>query len=198
MTPGIAFQPGAEQADQQQAQGRSASPSNNVQEAIKVLSLRLPKVVGARSVAPSPLLSSQGSNGNSRVDSVVNSVMSRMFPTQGGPAAPSPMLPSANPMQPAQSQPAQPDFLQSLGRTPRVVIESPFGHGDSMFGPDGRPSPSPNGLPGVDGGSGFQPATIAEPPPDDVWKRIQQVFQQQMFQPPASAPTEPQKPYDEI
>lgn len=75
---GVNFQPGSKN-DQNGANG---SNTTGVQEAIKVLSLRLPKVVGARAVAPGELLNAQGSGGNPMIDSVVNQVLARYFPTE--------------------------------------------------------------------------------------------------------------------
>lgn len=74
---GINFQPGMQ--EQQGQNGNGSRPSGGgVQEAIKVLSLRLPKVVGAHGIAPMPLLTSEGSGGNPRVDSIVQQILSRM------------------------------------------------------------------------------------------------------------------------
>lgn len=54
---GLSFQP---QAD---ANGNGASATPPVQQAVKLLSLRLPSVVGARAIAPQALLESPGSAG---------------------------------------------------------------------------------------------------------------------------------------
>lgn len=87
---GVSFQPGT--SSTQDPTARIVGKRAGVQEAIKVLSLHLPRVVGAQALAPSPLLNAQGSGGNPRVDSVVNQVWRRMFPTgdpsSGAPAAP--------------------------------------------------------------------------------------------------------------
>ena len=79
---GVTFQPGSGSG----SDGSGTRPNGQnagVQEAIKVLSLRVPRVVGAQALAPSFLLNSQGSGGNPRIDSVVNTVLARMFPTGG-------------------------------------------------------------------------------------------------------------------
>lgn len=90
MIGGVNFQPGQTGATSQVR----PKQGNSVQEAIKILSLRLPKQVGPNALAPAALLNAQGSGGNSRIDSVVNTVMGRMFPTGDAPAA-APMVPSA-------------------------------------------------------------------------------------------------------
>lgn len=90
MIPGVTFQPGAMGGEQPNGQRRD----QGVQEAIKVLSLRLPKVVGAQALAPQPLLTSPGSDGNPRVDSIIENILKRMFPTAANASAPAPMIPS--------------------------------------------------------------------------------------------------------
>ena len=104
MISGVNFQPG--QGDP--AQGIKKKPDQGVQEAIKVLSLRLPRVVGAQAMAPAPLLNSQGSGGNPRVDSVVNQVLSRLMPTgDSGIKTPAPMLPGGDQPRDVSPQPGE-------------------------------------------------------------------------------------------
>lgn len=165
MIGGVSFQPGSLEQEQQRRQSQNGT-AQGVQEAIKVLSLRLPKVVGAQAPAPSALLQSQGSGGNSRVDSIVQSVLSKFFPGQGSPAPAAPMLPQAPPdvshgyegpniSGPVQSPyrkeatsdaPGATDFWQTFPRTPRVVVDQPTWTGDFTgptgdftVGQDGRP-----------------------------------------------------------
>jgi len=118
MIGGVSFQPGTNgEHGQQNGQGNGARPSaGGVQEAIKILSLRLPKVVGAQAAVPMPLLTSQGSGGNPMVDSIVSQVMSRVPGAQPSFSAPP---------QPFQPPAAMPDFsalIQQLYRAPRVSI----------------------------------------------------------------------------
>lgn len=58
---GLTFSP-ATSMDRQQ-HGGPTDPNANVQEAIRTLSLRLPSIVGAKSIAPAALLSGAGSQG---------------------------------------------------------------------------------------------------------------------------------------
>ena len=125
---GVNFQPGASRDNGQSPQARP----DGVQEAIKVLSLRLPKVVGAQGIAPQPLLSSQGSGGNPRVDSVVNQILSRIMPT-GQPQGPSaPMVPQMGPSfggdvgggQPQPRQEQQPSNRPPIGTPPHIIVGS--------------------------------------------------------------------------
>jgi hypothetical protein len=96
MIGGVSFQPGSGET----APGGTKKPQTGVQEAIQVLSLRLPKTVGARAIAPGALLNAQGSGGNPRIDSVVSQVLGRYFPTGATDAtggANAPMVPSSAP-----------------------------------------------------------------------------------------------------
>jgi hypothetical protein len=111
MRTGLTFQPGTDPDNWERTDGRVARPnSGGVQEAIKILSLRLPKVVGAQAPAPMPLLTSQGSGGNPMIDSVVNQVMARVqAPPDPGFHAPAfPMLSS-------------PDYSQQISAHRNVV-----------------------------------------------------------------------------
>ena len=167
MISGVNFQPGGgQQGDPAEArrQGRSG-----VQEAIRILSLRLPKVVGAQAAVPQALLTGTGSGG-SRVDSVVSQVLSRVLPTgqpqqtptatmPGGPSQPSfsgdagsPTSAPAMPSWPWTSQPTvqpQQPWTPPAGLRPRVAIKSPFDQGD--FNSDDGADPI-----------GGQPATTGE------------------------------------
>ena len=148
MIGGVNFQPGGTMGEQAQPK---PSQGSGVQEAIKVLSLRLPKVVGAQGATPMALLGGQGSGG-SRVDSVVNQVLSRIMPTgqpQQTPTAQVPSGPSftgsatnqppAMPSWPWGGQQQQAPQQPFGGMTPRVVMPSPVPQGDFSVGPDGRP-----------------------------------------------------------
>jgi len=159
---GVNFQPGTQD---QMSGGRPSNPNQGVQEAIKVLSLRLPKTVGAQAVAPQGLLQSLGGSGT-RVDSVVNQVLSKMFPgtaspasempsfgmapmstpepsawggSPGGDSAPSFSGVSAPPSYPAPTRERASDAPNIYGK-PRVVVDSPLGQGDFTVGGDGRPT----------------------------------------------------------
>lgn len=155
MTPGVSFQPGSADATDANQARRTSGSQQGVQEAIKVLSLRLPKVVGAQASAPAPLLSAQGSGGR-HVDSIVESVLQKYFPTGGASAAPAPMIPEGGPASAPATAPQfggtsgtaglrrespSVDNLGQLSPTPRVVVTLPPGlpAGDFTVGDDGRP-----------------------------------------------------------
>jgi hypothetical protein len=134
MISGVSFQPG-QPGSQGTTKPRTAPGNTGVQEAIKVLSLRLPRVVGAQSIAPAPLLNSQGSGGNPRVDSVVNQVLSRMLPTEGSAPSPAaPMVPPSDPMSagPSSMSPAAPTFNGIPSHTPLSTFMQPQEAAPSM------------------------------------------------------------------
>src|SRR5689334_6587977 len=93
---GDRFQPGGDDSfkHRQNQQIQSRGSAEGVQEAIKCLSLRLPKVVGAQASAPTPLLTSGGSEGSPRVHSMVQQVMQQYFPTEPAPSGQVPSIPS--------------------------------------------------------------------------------------------------------
>lgn len=171
MIQGISFQPGLTSG---QSPYREGQQSAGVQEAIKVLSLRLPRVVGAQGIAPQALLSSPGGGGDPRVDSIVNRVWSKLFPTGSQDSAPqaTASFGTAPPPGAAGSQPAaysgptfgqytQPSiqprqepspYVSPWSRTPRVIANGgPIGVGDftTYDGsvPPGNPDGGPSGNP---------------------------------------------------
>lgn len=155
MINGVNFQPGSQ--DDRNSMMRKPGSNEGVQEAIKVLSLRLPKVVGASAISPQALLASQGSGGNPRVDSIVQSVLQKFMPT-GGAAPSAPMIPVEQPQAP-QAPESAPNFGQqqggyqqprqepqnfwNQGRTPQIIAGPP-GFEAPMFGGPPRPNaPTP-------------------------------------------------------
>lgn len=179
---GVSFQPGTSEADQMKRREQTGS-AQGVQEAIKVLSLRLPKVVGAQAAAPQALLTAPGAQGNPNVDSIVESVLSKMF-GQGRQQPTAPMVPTMQqPSQPQQPQaqtmqgpsasgfPASPqrdeaapqgNFWSQFPTQPRITVGTPP-EAPLTAGPISK---YPN-LPGVDGGGAFPNASI-EPFPGTI------------------------------
>jgi hypothetical protein len=167
---GVSFQPGSQDFGQQEGQGRPSAGSG-VQEAIRVLSLRLPRVVGAQSPASMPLLTSQGSGGNPMIDSIVNQILSRV-PQQGRPQAPmqqrsavpdfsGPSFSGAS--QPSYQEPQtfQPQQQQTQGpsftRTPLFKFQEPVPPPQpeppqAPSAPNFGPSPVPSWQPPLDQG----------------------------------------------
>ena len=167
---GVSFQPGANGENGQSGNGQPSAGSG-VQEAIKILSLRLPRVLGARPAAAMPLLTSQGSGGNPRIDSIVNQVLSRVMPGQpmprSGPMTSAPSLTTGAPNTtsaptfggiPHRLPQLDPQPMQPF--TPRVIIGGPLPPvhprtGEWLSGNDDMFS----------GGGGMPPGVIA-PLPD--------------------------------
>lgn len=79
---GQSFLPGGNDDRMRQDQA-GAGPSNPIQEAIKVLSLKLPRVVGAGAPAPQELLTGLGGAG---VQNPIAQILQQMF-GQGSPQA---------------------------------------------------------------------------------------------------------------
>lgn len=180
MIGGVNFQPGSLQQEQQRRQEQTGS-AQGVQEAIKVLSLRLPKTVGAQATVAPQLLNSQGSGGRPHVDSIVESVLAKYFPGAGEAQASAPMIPSDAPSQAPVESPqvpsanaGQPEAPRQQPQTPapqpppnfwtnlpRIIIGLP--PGDQQFGTDGRPL---GGQPQVPGGPGNGIGGVFEQAPD--------------------------------
>ena len=206
MIAGVNFQPG-------QIQGGGTQPrpkqGNSVQEAIKILSLRLPKQVGPNALAPSALLNAQGSGGNPRIDSVVNTVMSRMFPTGDAPAPAAPVLgPSAgeNNTMPVSSpirldgntRPPDNTPLSSMMPTAATGPAPPrFTPGTTVPGPgyelppDLRPAPNAPDQPGA------APPVLPTPPgpsappepTQDPWNDLMEYLRRREPAPPQETPS---------
>lgn len=77
---GASFQPGSVPAQEEYERPRAIAGSP-VQTAIRILSLRLPRVIGAPgAIAPAPLLQSPGSGGDPRIDSLLERAWRRVMP----------------------------------------------------------------------------------------------------------------------
>jgi len=200
MIAGVNFQPG------QPTAGTPVRPKtgNSVQEAIKILSLRLPKQVGPNATAPAALLNAQGSGGNTRVDSVVNTVLGRYLPggAGAGQAPPSaPMIPTGagstfSPGSNGTPPPNMPlaDFFPSIARAPRITPADAPGQRIDVV-PPARPAPEPAPgfqpqptLPTYDREEGWGAAPVAPPAPtQDPWADLMEYLRRQ--------PAPPQEPY---
>lgn len=207
MIGGVNFQPGGSDPTKAAPKGNQGS----VQEAIKILSLRLPKVVGPRATAPAALLNAQGSGGNTRVDSVVNTVLQRYLPGgegagQAPPAAP--MIPTGqgSSFSPGQEpSPTMPlsDLMQPQGPTapritpgddqprPPVIGDRPTtpGNREDVTPPSGLFPPNPD-LPTYDREAGWgQPSEAVAPPAptQDPWADLMEYLRRQ--------PAPPQETY---
>jgi len=135
--------PGEEQAAPGGAPGRSP-----LQSAVQMLSLRLPRVVGANALAPQALLQGGGGGGAGLSPEVLQQVLARLRmlsggaprgpampppPLPGGPMAPpSPRPPStpyappgAGPMAPPPSTPLLPSGPTPTLPPPRFIYEQP-------------------------------------------------------------------------
>lgn len=146
MADGLSFQPGTGQEDEERRRR-----SSGVQEAIKVLSLRMPRVVGAAAPAPSALLNAPGSGGNPQIDSVVNQVLQRVMGAGG--QAPANVAPSVPTSAPSATRPSPTTPLSSIVRPPAVAPQAPQSAPQDGFRPTPPtppsftfPAPNPGGL----------------------------------------------------
>jgi hypothetical protein len=93
---GVSFLPGADQ-QLNGGNGRPGAPQDRVQEAIQVLSLRLPKVFGARAIVPNALatgpggMGQPGASGNATAQALAQ--LAGLPPGAPPPSAPAPFLP---------------------------------------------------------------------------------------------------------
>lgn len=190
---GVSFQPGIDDERKRREQ-QNGGQTGNVQEAIKVLSLRLPKVVGAQGVSPSALLTSPGGMG--QPDAVVDRILSRLMPTS--PQAPQGMTPSAMPSPPQsggmsqipsipmlpgpqrqgpsidyaprRNEPAQP---VPPPRLPHIIV-GPDPFGNEFLDQNGRPfGPVPGAV---------------QPAPDDLFEILRRTFRGGDSAPPDATP----------
>ena len=134
MAIGVSFLPGMNGQNQpnQNGNGEAAAP---VQQAIKTLSLRLPRILGQGSVAPAALLNSQGAAGmggsGMDIDRLIQSILSQL-PMAGGAAqqgAPAQMgAPVMGAPAPAQFRPPggmEPGGMGGRVPMPRVTVGDP-------------------------------------------------------------------------
>lgn len=152
MLPGLSFSPG--QGDQSQPQQQGAQ-NNPVQEAIKLLSFRLPNNVGQSAIAPQASLAGQGAGFGSQIGgSIAENWLKKLFGGQlgdvqtggGGFQEQGPALGGApqggNPFmdwgrQERGNNPSPPP----VGRSPGVNID--FGNNGSQPGPGPTLQPPP-------------------------------------------------------
>lgn len=118
---GLSFMPGAQ--DNGTVNARVPPPRNPVQEAVQMLSLRPPKVYGARAIAPAPLLT--GSGGMGQPAAKGNVVAQALAMLAGLP--PSMVLPDA----PKAVAPTLTDTYAGWRDQERGLDRSPTSGGDS-------------------------------------------------------------------
>lgn len=124
---GISFMPGA-QGDQ----GNNPQQTP-VQQAIQTLSLRIPRVVGAGSLAPGQLLNAPGGaglGGNPNSAALLEQIRRMLF---GGGSVPGP----------GQFHPALPHLPGEPGGTPRVIPGEPPNAPREVAGPPTPEVPAP-------------------------------------------------------
>jgi hypothetical protein len=155
---GVSFAPTTDNA----AMGPKNGSLAGVPQAIQVISMQLPRLLGARPVAPGSLLGSQGGGGNPVVQSALLQTILKSLGLPGGTAGPGPVQPTPNERGPELPSPftpmSDPAFTPpSAGSSQPAIPNIVFGptvSGANPGGPvDRRPPPFTS--PGR-GGRGFQ------------------------------------------
>lgn len=176
---GVSFVPSEQNMAQRPGGSRAAvSPT---QQAIRLLSLRLPKVLGGSPIAPAPLLQSQGGAGMPSPTSVAQQVLKRVLPTDQTAQA-SGAVPSAAPSPeqaaaPSAQIPSQTSAMQApsagYSPNPRTMEASPF-KAETPFSYIAQQAGAGQSLPGIgyQNVPGAPPGTIdnygTETPPPNV------------------------------
>lgn len=155
---GYSFDPGAGQAGQQDQGERGNFGGLSPQQAVKLLSLRIPERPAASAIAPQALLQSQGAAGMP-MNAMIQQLMRAFMPglqagaAAGGPPSPR-VIPGLNsgegPYQPdlsvnTQAQPSAPSLVppnldELLARYREMVPTGGFTGG--LFGPGTSPQPT--------------------------------------------------------
>lgn len=148
---GITFSPTS--AQQQDDELRQGSP---LQQAIQFLSLRMPRILGSRPIAPELLLHSQGGGGGMQPNAVVQSILAQILGRagMGGMGAMGGGAPNA----------------AMMGGGARNAIMGAV----QGFAPSGQ-APTPRVIPGIQGdpGAGGMPAPPTPPPSaPSAWDHI--------------------------
>lgn len=132
---GVSFVPGGQGDPTKQMGQGQAGGAPPLQQAIQMLSLRLPRVVGANGLAPGPLLSAPGGMGQPGGDAALNPLLQallRLAGMSGGGGSMAPGGPSIGP-----------------GTAPMARVTP--GEGETRPGPQLMPPMPPSG------GGGFAP-----------------------------------------
>ena len=161
---GVSFLPGGD-ANYSRESGASPAP---MQEAIKVLSLRVPRVVGASPLAPLALLQSQGGGGLPA--GILEALLRRLMPPSAGTPAATPPVPTTTPASP---------MMAPAGVGPAVTA-APAGVGPTVSGAPSAVTPAaatPPVLPGL---------TSSGPPPVKVTAGVQEPLETLPSAPPAA------------
>jgi len=135
MALGLSFMPSSRPTGGTRAPG---APRPQLQEAIKILSLRLPKTTGPAGVAPAPLLTSPGGAGASFPNSAV--AQTQQLPPG---ALPSPtMAPTMGPQVSGAPGPGQPGQDQIAAVLQQLSTRQPTPEAAPGAGPSAAPPPS--------------------------------------------------------
>jgi hypothetical protein len=163
MAIGVSFLPGQQQGQAGAGTG-TADPQEAVSQAIKILSLRLPRVVGANAIAPQALLTAPGAagvnSGGMNIDRLVQMILQGLVPGGGGSQAPGagPSVPGAAGISPTLAQ----IFAQT--RPSGAMTGAQTGPPSTGVPAPAAPSPSP-WTPRIEPVTDALPTSIVQGPP---------------------------------
>ena len=198
---GISFVPGAQPDNQNgMSGGRGGASRNPIQEAVKILSLRLPKFYGSGSIAPAPLLQAPGGMGQpgARGNVTAQALAQMAGLPMAQPSMAAPQIPTLgggtdtttgwNQQERDLNRPQAPSGLQtqiadmaraaaSAIRPPRVVPgQTTDGGGDTYAPPGNWIDPRPSAPPSWPAPDQSPQVDLSAPPPEPVsgfspWER---------------------------
>lgn len=119
---GVSFQPGQSNGQEGPHGERRAAP---VQEAVRLLSLRLPTVTGARGIAPQELLHSQGAAGADTGAFSLESALEMLRRLRGTNVPPQLQFPQSGSSQQPTQAPVSTKLPQPDRRTPEIRFDQP-------------------------------------------------------------------------
>lgn len=128
---GLSFAPTASAGERM----RLGDRQGGLQQAVKLLSLRMPRVVGARAIAPQALLQSPGAMGGPPINAVIASVLrSVLGPEAAGlPSGPPPAVPP--PTAPQRPLPEMPSPMAAQGPSPLGMAPTSWGGASAGVSP---------------------------------------------------------------
>jgi hypothetical protein len=167
---GLSFQPGTDQGNGQ-GNGQQDPNASPIQSAVKLLSLRLPSVVGAQAISPQALLQSPGSaglGGGNMTPEAMLALLKKLMQQSGG------QMPPQAQQQPSFSSPGSAAGSPSMNRggTPSGFTPAPSAPPPPRVTPgDGREEVTPDVFSnpgGPDGRNDVSPVMAGVPNPFDV------------------------------
>ena len=169
---GVSFLPGSQ--NQQNGTGMSGRPASQspMQEAVKILSLRLPKFYGSQSLAPAPLLQAAGGMGQpaarGNVTAQALAGLAGLPPSMALPQMAAPVLPSGGGGTETTSGWASRERDINRPLAPATEPNQSLFDGGTGFNPIPSQPPPPRFIPGSETGGGEGLSWTPPPEPERV------------------------------